>query len=430
MSTALDDTRARAGSGRLAHRSLLRTPAVREAWTALWRSRLLIWIVGCAAVLIYGVNAANRASFDIAHLSNSLGGVGNVLAAPAMRWDAIWYVWISEHGYNVLQTTGFFPLYPLLVHAGSWIVGGSAVIAGIAISLIAALVGLAIVHRLTELEFGDLGSASAAVKLMAFAPFAFYLSAVYTEALFLALSAGTFLAARRGRWALAGALGALAAMTRVTGLLLIVPVVMLFLYGPREDAAAPPARSGWRPCYAFSPRLLWALIIPGGAALFGAYTAARGFGFFASFHAQHLYWQHRFSGPLVAVWDGLKAAWLQVKALVGGHLTDATRGASVLQVIVLLVSCLGLAGVARRLPPAYVVYVGLGLLVPLWSPTVGDPLRGLDRYASMMFPLFMWLGAWAHERRVESPLVVFSAVLLAGFTVQFATWHVVGSIPN
>jgi hypothetical protein len=61
---------------------------------------------------------------------------------------------------------------------------------------------------------------------------------------------------------------------------------------------------------------------------------------------------------------------------------------------------------------------------------VGDPLRGLDRYASMMFPLFMWLGAWAHERRVESPLVAVSALLLAGFTVQFATWHLVGSIPT
>ena len=430
MSTALDETRARAASGWRSRLSLLGTPAVREAWSALWRSRLLIWLAGCVAVLTYGVSAANRARFDLAHLSSSLGSVGNVLAAPAMRWDAIWYVWISDHGYNVLQTTGFFPLYPLLVHAGSWITGGSAVIAGVLVSLIAALIGLAVVHRLTELEFGDLGSATATVKLMAFAPFAFYLSAVYTEALFLALTAGTFLAARRGRWALAGALGGLAAMSRVTGVLLLVPVAMLFLYGPRSDEPEPGPARGLRPRYAFSPRLLWALLIPAGGVLFGAYTAARGFGFFASFHAQHIFWQHRFSGPIAAVWHGLTAASDQVKALATGHLTDATRGASVLQVIVLAVSCVGLVGVARRLPPAYAVYVGLGLLVPLWSPTVGDPLRGLDRYASMMFPLFMWLGAWAHERRVESPLVAVSALLLAGFTVQFATWHLVGSIPT
>jgi hypothetical protein len=48
----------------------------------------------------------------------------------------------------------------------------------------------------------------------------------------------------------------------------------------------------------------------------------------------------------------------------------------------------------------------------------------------MMFPLFMWLGAWAHERGVERGLLIVSAVLLAGFTVQFATWHLVGSIPT
>jgi hypothetical protein len=175
---------------------------------------------------------------------------------------------------------------------------------------------------------------------------------------------------------------------------------------------------------------VWALLIPAGAAAFGAYTANRGYGFFASLHAQHVYWQHRFTDPVAAIGDGLKTAWHQLQGLATGHVTDATRGASILQVLVLLVACLGLGGVFRTLPPAYGIYVLLGLLVPLWSPTAGDPLRGLGRYASMMFPQFMWLGGWAVQHRAERVLLVVSAVLLAGFTIQFATWHVVGSIPT
>jgi hypothetical protein len=419
MSAGVDRTWApRARDWRREAVALGRTPAVREAWGALWRSRLLIWIVAAAAMLIYGLNVANRVTFDPANISHSFGGLGNVLVAPAVRWDAVWYVWISEHGYRSLQSTGFFPLYPLLTHVVSWLTAGSTVIAGIVISLLATFIGLVVVHRLTELELGP-RAASTTVKLIAFGPFAFYLSAVYTEGLFLALSAGTFLAARRQRWALAGLLGGLAAMTRVTGLLLIVPVAMLWLADQRGRWHRPAPRN-----------LLWALLIPAGAAAFGLYTAARGYGFFASPHAQHLYWQHRFTGPISAIVDGVRAAWHQLSALVSGSLTDATRGSAVLQVVVLAVACVAIVGIARRLPPAYAAYVVLGLLVPLSSPTVGDPLRGLDRYASMMFPLFMWLGTWSFERRLNRPLLALSVVLLAAFTVQFATWHVVGSIPT
>src|SRR4029077_2699644 len=76
-----------------------------------------------------------------------------------------------------------------------------------------------------------------AVLLTAFAPMAFFLSAVYSESLFLALSVGLFWSARKGRWAIAGALGALAGATRSVGVVLILPAVVLYLYGPREDRA-------------------------------------------------------------------------------------------------------------------------------------------------------------------------------------------------
>ncbi len=81
------------------------------------------------------------------------------------------------------------------------------------------------IHRLAALEFGSLDAARLAVLATAFAPMAFFFSAVYSESLYLALSVGVFWCAREGRWALAGVLGGLAAATRSTGLVLLLPVL-------------------------------------------------------------------------------------------------------------------------------------------------------------------------------------------------------------
>ncbi|RDJ93342.1 hypothetical protein B4Q13_22535, partial [Lacticaseibacillus rhamnosus] len=69
------------------------------------------------------------------------------------------------------------------------------------------------VRRLTVLELGE-ATADLTVRLLAFGPMAVFLSAIYTESVFLALSSGAFYAGRRGRWASAGILGGLAATSR------------------------------------------------------------------------------------------------------------------------------------------------------------------------------------------------------------------------
>jgi hypothetical protein len=294
------------------------------------------------------------------------------------------------------------------------------------ISFAATCVGLAIVHRLAELELGRL-PARATVNLIAFGPLALFLSAVYTESLFLALSAGTFYAARRGRWALAGVLGGLAAMTRVTGVLLLIPVLLIFFYGPRSDAAPASPLGRWTPRYKPAAAVLWTALIPAGVALFSAFLVVRGFGPAAMVNSQEQYFSHHLVGPLAGAWDGLVAAWREIKLEISGVSPDTNSSQALLQFGALVLAVVSLAGVIRRLPIAYGAYAALGLLVPLSSPTIGDPLRGLDRYTSVLFPLYMWAGAWAVERRAMRPLLVISCGLLAFFSAEFATWHWVGT---
>jgi hypothetical protein len=285
---------------------------------------------------------------------------------------------------------------------------------------------LVLIRRLTALELGS-RVASATVELIAFGPMAIFLSAVYTDSLFLALSAGTFYAARRGRWATAGLLGGLAAVSRIGGVLLFVPVVILFLYGPRADATARQVKAWWRPRYRFGGELLWALVIPLSAMVFAAFLASRGYGTNATLHAQESFSEHRIMFPLITVWNGLVAAFGQLKMELAGVNPVSLQTQALFGGVVLIGSLIGIVGVFRRLPFAYGAYVSVALLQALASPTIGDPLRGLDRYASLRFPLFMWAAAWAVDRGVERKLVLASAVLLVLFTAQFATWHVVGT---
>ncbi len=113
------------------------------------------------------------------------------------------------------------------------------------ISLVALAVALFLLHRLVSLDFGE-EIATTTVLLVAFCPVSFFLSAVYTESLFLALSVGSIYAARRERWMLCGALGFLAALSRNGGIALILPTAIIYLYGPRAAVDARSTRWGSR----------------------------------------------------------------------------------------------------------------------------------------------------------------------------------------
>jgi Mannosyltransferase (PIG-V) len=431
-----------------------RSAAMRDVWRALWSSRLLVWCSGSGAVLALGPGPMRHA-FNPAGLTSGLGRLGEALAAPAARWDAAWYLVIAHYGYRpdlgsfTASRTAFFPLYPLAVGTLER-TGAQPVVAGVLISIAALAVALYGMHRLTSLEGarlasgrgGRLARAFAAndtprvvVLLSAFAPMAFYFSAIYNESLYLALSVWVFLCARTGRFGAAAALGALASATRNTGVLLVVPVALLYLYGPREDRAPDFAtgRSA-RPRYRVRQDALWLLLIPAGLALYMAHLALAGGDALAPFHAQAA-WSRHFAGPIAGVWDGAKAAFDGARQLVSAqraHLYFDTgpgspfigAGHNLMLFAFLLAAVPLIVGVLRALPFAYGAYVLSALALPLSFPVAGQPLMSLPRFLLVLFPLNMWLGArLARHTRALTVALVCSGALLAFFTAEFSTWH-------
>jgi hypothetical protein len=123
-------------------------------------------------------------------------------------------------------------------------------------------------------------------------------------------------------------------------------------------------------------------------------------------------------------------AWHQLKLVAaGGWSALPGTNQAVFQLGALGVTAVLLVGVFRRLPLAYGIYSVLGLVgLHLTAPTPSDPLAGFARYASLRFPLFMVAAAWAIERGRSRALVLICGLVMLAVTVQFSTWHVVGSL--
>jgi hypothetical protein len=434
-----------------------RMVAVREVWRALWTSRLLVWIVGVGGVATLGFGPARHA-FDPPGVTSGFGWLGNALAAPAARWDAAWYLVIAHYGYRpelgalTASRTAFFPLYPLGVRMLAD-VGLQPVIAGVLLSVSALAVGLYGLHRLTTLEVARLGlldggeTARLVVLLTAFAPMAFYFSAVYSESLYLALSVGVFLCARRGRWASAATLGALASATRSTGVVLMLPLALLYLYGPRDDRFADHPQRRWRrpavapllstlrPRYQLRWDALWLALVPLGLGLYMAHLALAGGDPLAPFHAEAV-WNRHFAGPFGGMWTGAKAAFEGLRQLLsfqrrhvyypaagGSPFIDA--GHNLLLFVFLLSAIPATIGVLRLLPSAYGVYVLAALALPLSYPVAPQPLMSLPRFLLVLFPLSMWLAVRLASRppALKYAVLVCSGLAMAFFLGEFATWH-------
>lgn len=365
---------------------------------------------------------------DPGQLTLKLGSLGNALASAAVRWDSVHYLGIAEHGYNTPPNTPFFPLYPLMLRAVASLTS-SYVVAGVLVSASAFAASMVLLHQLVDDQQGQ-RAADATVLLVAFSPLSVFLTAVYTESLFLALSLGAFQLARRGRFWLAGAAATGAALTHVEGVLLIAPLAMIYAsHRPAPGRLRLSARRGSRVTSSAAPLTLPLV----GVAGFFVYVHSRGYGWLAPFSGQRFY-ARQFTGPGVGILQGVGAGVSGAARMVGAIAADPAGGLGSDQQAFLNVVSLAVLGICistlcvawRRLPAADCLYSALCLLTCVSSPAHGGPLMSLDRFALVMFPLWVAAAGWLDERRVLCPALACSATLMVVFAFEFARWTFIG----
>lgn len=148
------------------------------------------------------------------------------------RWDTIHYLHIARDGYGSdparERLIVWPPLYPWLIRGLGPLVGGH-LHAGLLIAFASYLGAMVVLYRLVALDFPE-RIAQRTILYFSIFPTSYFLHAAYTEAPFTLMVVGAFYSARRGKWALAGTLTALAALTRVTWVALLPALLIEYLH--------------------------------------------------------------------------------------------------------------------------------------------------------------------------------------------------------
>jgi hypothetical protein len=382
----------------------------------LW-TRAAIWAAALFSLFVFVPNRHPRAGrWDDPSLTHDLGAFTDVWA----RWDSVWFLRIAEHGYDAASgaASAFYPLYPATVGVLGRAFFGHYVLAGIVVSLAAALGSFLLLHRLAEERLGADGARRAVLYLAVF-PFALFLQAVYSESLYLLLTLAAFVLAERRRFLAAGTLAGLALLTRPVGVALL-PALGLLAWRER-DRLRSLASLGVAPVlFAVYPLYLW---------------RAEGDPW-AFVHAQRLWSRHLSpAGPFAGIWDGLRAGWAGVEQLASGshtHVywtavqdTDPIRAATLnLENLAFLVLFVALTVIAwRRFGAPYGLFAALSLAIPLSVPSERWPLLSLPRFGLTIFPFFLALAALGGRPRVHTSIVAVSSLLLGVAVVQWALWQ-------
>ena len=393
--------------------------------------RLILLLVGVLTIIYIEplVNVHQPIHLDQQHMR-----LPDMLTLMWANFDSGFYIPLASGGYwgaNTLHGASnwaFFPLYPLLIHIFAIPLAtypNTDLLAGIATSNASALIALIYLYKLTMREFNRSIAARTVLYLMLF-PMSFYLSAVYPEALFMALVISCIYYARMQRWWLAGFLGGLVALTRPQGVLMVI-VAGWEYWQYLGDRFAPleaqekniitrftnwlhsrilglwRALRDWHTWLGFTALLQ----IPLGLSLFLLYAKWKVGTFFASQLTERNGWGRTLTNPIHV----LKNALLHPIAPSPWEWNFYD-----LNILVIVLFSLALIPIFRRLPAIYGIFSLLFVLLPLSS---GD-INSIARYYMEVFPVFIWLAWWTSrgndaQKEVRHNLIVSIFAILLSF---------------
>lgn len=169
------------------------------------------------------------------------------------RWDAAHYIRLIEEGYQGYTENGqhlflvFFPGYVWAARLLRLVIPSTA-LAGTALSCLCYGGACCYLYRLAGEAYNSRVARDALLYMSLF-PFSFFSGLVMTEGLFLLATTGACWYAWRGKWLAFGLFGALAALTRMTGLLVIAVGVIRLLeaYRPLEPPVGKSLGRCWKP---------------------------------------------------------------------------------------------------------------------------------------------------------------------------------------
>ena len=386
------------------HVLLEKTPSLSgEPFTVAMGWKTVAWGAGTLLAL-YGVS--------IVYCAIDGGGVS--LEALYNAWshaDAIHYRSLAELGYHGYIEDGqhlflvFFPLYPWLVRLLNLLLSDYS-LSGHLLSALSYMGGCVVLARLVTEEFGWRTGRMSLLLFSAY-PYAFFFAGVYTESLFFLLSVTTFYFIRRHRYFWAGVFGALAALTRMQG-------IFLLLVGFAEYAAADQpfkrlkARD-WKSLWQDVEEKLAPLVLMlAGTCVYLVLTdQVEGDSLRFLFYQREHWFQHSVPLPvcLSTIWRGLTES---------GN-TELIWTIWFPELAVFFLCLFGLLYAGRRLPVTWVVYFLICLVL---NYSLSWPLS-CGRYIACAFPLPVAMAVMSRRHPFAGQLLGHIFALLQGAFLIF-----------
>jgi hypothetical protein len=392
---------------------------------AIWVGTRIAFAILTYFAIVYGSQYSTHGLQRAWLLQGGITHLSQFLLAW-QQWDAGWYASIVLHSYT-RQSTAFYPLYPLLTRVVTSALSLTPVsprlsvpLAAMLVSNLSALVAFLAIAALAVYETGMPRIALLTLVFTISFPYAFFLTAPYTESTFLATAAIALLCARRGHWTLAATAAYLATLCRSTGMILAAP--LLWEYVQQHD---------WLSWRAWANR--WWSSIERWRQLIGATLIAMAAPSAIATYMSYLWW--RFHDPLVFI-SALKspewgrqtmAPWHTVSLYIARLAMQPRYGfwwsEMLLEGLLILTFIAIMVVTARTLPISFSLYMaGLLLLVIMTPTTRYDPLLSSGRYLMASLPVFFALARLLHRRPAIVWCIALTATMLqSGFTTLWLT---------
>lgn len=323
------------------------------------------------------------------------------------HYDTTYYADIARSGYFGPGVTpvhqAFFPGYPLVVRAVAEVGGGvdTLPVAMWITSALASLAAAVVLWRLVAERHP--GAQRWAVLLFLTGPYAVYLNAGYSEALFVALALAAWYQGHRDHWGRAAGFAAAAGFTRSNGLFLVAGLVAMYVIHSRRDGRR-----------LLRPTLLWLPVSLLGVGAYFGYLWHRTGDPFAWNTAQTRGWG-RHTGP---PWDALRRSVELVPSVTEWDL----RAQYVLDVVFAVGLLLAILVLARRRWWPETVYVATSW----WALVTSTTFQSIGRNSLTMFPVPLLLADGLRRRprtvRVAVGVVWFGLFCYNLFSFALGGW--------
>jgi len=384
--------------------------AVKDLWRQAAQDRAVRWSLTIfimlrvslsgLAIVVISLQPLPEGNHESEVLSRGLEPVSTraeqLLVEVWQRWDVLNYQRIATHGYTDNQSSVFPPLLPALARVLGTLLGDNYLLSAMLISNLSFLLALVYFYKLTRLDYGDAAARRATFYLSIF-PTAFFLMIPYSESLFLLLVMLFFYAVRHQRWVAASAAAGLASLTRVQGVVLIVPLGYEWL----RHTGLGPRRVG---------RLLLLtlpVLLPP-----AAFVLARHFAGYPPLGA-----------VLETEWHTtIGIPWRNFVNLVSLFTSRRASGNNIVNAAIVLPFLLVTLASLLRVRASYSLYTAATLVVVLGTVHTRTPLVNLPRHVLLLFPTFMFIATRAKRPAVHRAVVYPSTALLILLTCMFVQW--------